>query len=82
MKVASLGLANIRLGLTGTNALAYLEYSHFVKKKVFAILSPEPNVIKLFTSVIDELSYYARLFIRLCWKRLSGTNTLAYYENV
>ncbi len=43
---------------------------------------PGANVIKLFTAVIYEPSYYARVFVRLCWKILPGTNTLAYYENV
>ncbi len=39
-----------------------------------------PNVIKLFTTVIYEFSYLARVFVRIGLKSLSGTNTPAYYE--
>ncbi len=41
-------------------------------------MGPGPNVIKLFASVIYEHSYSSRMFVRLGWKILPGTNTLAY----
>ncbi len=44
-------------------------------------MGPEANVIKLFLSVIYEFLYQARVFVRLGWKGLPGTNTLAYYEH-
>ncbi len=50
-------------------------------KKSFIALSLGPNVIKHFFSVIYEFSYWARVFVRLSWKSLPGTNTLAYYQN-
>jgi hypothetical protein len=37
---------------------------------------------KTFWSVIFEFSQQARVFVRLGWKRLSGANSLAYYENL
>jgi hypothetical protein len=42
------------------------------------------NVIKLFLSMIYGLSYKARVFVRIGWKRLSGTSlgTLTYSENL
>jgi hypothetical protein len=42
------------------------------------------NVIKLFLSMIYGLSYKARVFVRIGWKRLSATSlgTLAYSENL
>ncbi len=36
---------------------------------------------KTFLSVINRFSYYTRLFVRLGWKSLPRTNTLAYYKN-
>ncbi len=39
------------------------------------------NLIKLFWAVIHIFSYQARVFVRLGWKSLLGTNTLAYYED-
>ncbi len=36
---------------------------------------------KTFLSVIYGLLYQARVFVRLDWKGLPMTNTLAYYEN-
>ncbi len=39
------------------------------------------NVIKLFLSVIYGFLYLARVFVRLYWKSLPMTNTLAYYKN-
>jgi hypothetical protein len=38
------------------------------------------NAIKLFTAVIYEFLYLAKVFVRLGWKSFPGTNTLAYYE--
>jgi hypothetical protein len=42
---------------------------------------PVPIVIKLFTYVIYEFSC-KRVFDRLDWNSLPGTNTQAYYENL
>ncbi len=42
--------------------------------------SAGPNVKKLFTIVIYEYCYKARVFVRLDRKSLTMTNTLAYYE--
>jgi hypothetical protein len=39
------------------------------------------NVLKPYLTVIFKFLYSAGGFIRLGWKSLSGTNTLAYYEN-
>ncbi len=54
-----------------------------MKKKidVFGLSIPGVNLIKLFLSVIYEFLNSARVFVRLGWKRLPGTNTLAYYEH-
>jgi len=49
-------------------------------ESVIFCLCPGANVIKLFLSVIYEFSYLAQVFVRLGWKSLPGTNTLAYYE--
>jgi hypothetical protein len=43
-----------------------------------AIARPGHHVIDLFTAVIYEFSIYARVFVRIGLKGLSGTNTLAY----
>jgi hypothetical protein len=45
----------------------------------FITLGPGSNVINPFTAVF---SYKARVFVRTGLKNLSGTNTLAYYENL
>jgi hypothetical protein len=50
--------------------------------KVLIKLAPWASDIKLFTSVIYQSSNLARVFVRLGWKGLPGTNTLAYYENL
>jgi hypothetical protein len=50
-------------------------------RKRFVIIVPEPNIIKLFTSVIYEFPRSARVFFKLGWKNLPGRNTIAYYEN-
>ncbi len=42
---------------------------------------PRTNVTNLLPSVIYDFSYYARVFVRLGWNSLPGTNTLAYYKN-
>jgi hypothetical protein len=44
-------------------------------------LSPGANVIKLFLSLIYGFSYKTRVFIRLVWKNLPMTITVAYYED-
>ncbi len=44
------------------------------------IMTPGANVIDLFLSVIYGFSYQATAFVRLSWKSLPGTNTLAYYN--
>jgi hypothetical protein len=44
-------------------------------------LAPGANVIKPFLSVIYRFPYYARVFVRLDWKSLRMTNTVAYYKN-
>jgi hypothetical protein len=44
-------------------------------------LTPEPNVIKPYLSVIYESLYPARVLVRLGWKGLQGKNTLVYYKN-
>ncbi len=40
-----------------------------------------PMLLNFFTSVIYELFYQAKVFVRLDWKSIPMTNTLAYYEN-
>ncbi len=45
------------------------------------ILGPGANVIKLILSVIYRYSYKSRGFVRLGWKSLPGTNSLAHFEN-
>jgi hypothetical protein len=44
-------------------------------------LTPGAGVRKLFLSVIYGFSYLATVFVRLDWKILRMTNTLAYYKN-
>ncbi len=44
-------------------------------------MCPGSNVINPFTAVIYKFLYKARVFVRIGWKSLSGTNTPAYYEN-
>jgi hypothetical protein len=34
-----------------------------------------------FMSIIYSFLYQARVFLRISWKRLPGSNTLAYYES-
>jgi len=46
-------------------------------RKMFMKLTPRANVMKLF----DVFSCLARVFVRLGWKSLPETNTLAYYES-
>jgi len=40
--------ANIRLGLPGTNTLAFYEHSSIAEANSFITLRPGPNIIKLF----------------------------------
>jgi hypothetical protein len=42
---------------------------------------PEHNVVKLCMSEINLFLYKARVFVRIGWKSLPGTNILAYYKN-
>ncbi len=49
--------------------------------KSYKTLGPGANVITDFLSVIYIFSYLARMFVRLGWRSLTKTNTLAYYEN-
>ena len=45
-----------------------LSVTRTVHSPVFDVsLPPAANVIKLFTAVIYEFSYYARVFVRLYW---------------
>jgi predicted ribosomally synthesized peptide with SipW-like signal peptide len=48
--------ANIRLGLPGTNTLAYFTAASATNKNMFNDVGTWNNVIKLFTSVIYEFS--------------------------
>jgi hypothetical protein len=76
---------NIKLGwkrLARTNTLVYSKYSSIKDVKRFITMSPGPNVIKLFTSVIYEFSYHAGMFGRPGLKSLPGTNAIAYYESL
>ncbi len=50
--------------------------------KSFITLDPGANVKKLFLPMIYVFLYLARVFVRLDWKSLPMTNTLAYYENL
>jgi hypothetical protein len=45
-------------------------------------LGPGANVMKHFTAIIYEFLCQAKVFVRLGWKSLPDTNTLAYYENL
>ncbi len=58
-------------------------YKECKEKKEYKIRQQlrRPYVIKLFTAVIYEFSYFDRVFVRVSLKSLLGTNTLAYYEN-
>jgi hypothetical protein len=47
----------------------------------FIIQALGANVIKLFLFVTYRFSYKDTAFVRLGWKSLPWTNTLAYYEN-
>jgi hypothetical protein len=49
--------------LPGTNTLAYYENEKITDKNSFIILSPGPNVIKLFPSVIYECLQLAEVFV-------------------
>ncbi len=60
--------------LQGTNTLAYLT---LMTKKKYNIAT-WGQCYKTFLSTIYEFLYQARVFIRLGWKSLQGTNTLAY----
>ncbi len=53
---------------------------HFLKCALPISLS-RAQCYKTFLSVNCVFSYYARVFVRLCWKSLPGTNTLAYYKD-
>ncbi len=50
-----------------------MELKRFIMQALGAI------VIK--NSVVCEFSYQARVFVRIGWKSLLGTNGLAYYNN-
>ncbi len=43
--------------------------------------SPRAQCYKTFLSVTYEFLFYARVFVRLGWKSLPGTNSPLYYEN-
>jgi len=45
------------------------------EKNGLVSLTPADDVIKPFLPVIYKFSYYARVFLRIGWKSLSGTNT-------
>jgi hypothetical protein len=51
------------------------------KRKMFMKLTTGVNLVKLFTSVTYEFLYSARLFVKLGWKSLPGTNTIAYCKH-
>jgi hypothetical protein len=75
---------NVRLDwkvIASTKTLAYLASLTVMKEKCFITLTLGANVIKLFLHVNYRFSYQARVFVRLDWKSLPNTNTLAYYEN-
>jgi hypothetical protein len=50
-------------------------------KTFFLIATIWRQCYKTFLPIIDLFQYKARVFVRLGWKSLPGTNTLAYYEN-
>jgi hypothetical protein len=77
--------ANIRLGWKGspgTNILAYYKNMSITAIKCFITLAPGADAIKRFISVIYEFFLYDRVFVRIGWKGLPGTNTLAFYKNM
>jgi hypothetical protein len=49
--------------------------------KEFYYVANRGQCYKTFLSVIYGFSYQARVFVRLDWKSLPMTNTLAYHEN-
>ncbi len=61
--------------------LGYSENLWTTVKKSFKTLGPGANVINIL-SVICKFLYYAEGFVRLGWKSLRGTKTLAYHENL
>ncbi len=52
-----------------------------LRQKKITTLASGLNVLKIYTHVIDEFLYKARAFLRINWKSLEGTSTLAYYKN-
>jgi hypothetical protein len=56
--------------MSGINSLAYYEKLLNYSLKSFITIAPGANDIKLFVSVIYEFSYYAKMFVRIGWKRL------------
>ncbi len=59
------------------NTLAYYDTATIMAVISLMVQPSGVNAIKLFLSVIYEFSYKARVFARLGWKSLPGTNTLA-----
>ncbi len=66
--------------LPGTHRLANYKNSKASAIKNFITLVPGAKVMKLFSVMYGSLCK-ARVFVRLGWKSLPMTNTLAYYEN-
>ncbi len=67
-------------GLPRINTLVYYNHLSITAAKSFIALGPGASTIKLITAVIYE-GWGLPTNIRLGWKSLPGTNTLAYYEN-
>ncbi len=63
------------------NTPAYYDTATIMAVMCLMVQPPGVNAIKLFLPVTNEFSYKARVFARLGWKSLPGTNTLALYEN-
>ncbi len=72
--------ANIRPGWKGFPETKTNLFGLFVSydEKSFIKFAPGRDVTKLFTVVIYEFSYQARVFVLLVWKSLPKANMLAY----
>jgi hypothetical protein len=83
-RVVIASFANDEITVSKRNTLAYINKIQCKPIKSMTAQTKVPYIIKLITAVIysfrNKLDCFS-LNIRLGWKGLQGTNTLAYYRN-